>query len=171
MKLFVFFALFLVHADEMYWYDYDTGYEYSWSQLQRDQDYVLDTNSDIIVYNIGKTIGKTCNGHTGSAILFSKAHDSCEILGNHQVSRFSPYNTRKSSGIIIVYEDGSLCKNKFYSDFKRRIEFKLICSDIESEFINANSLTECTTILEKFTPSGCATEFHYSFTAKVLFIL
>jgi hypothetical protein len=166
------FYLLLVGClcDELYYVDYDTGFEYSWDALQSPTDYKIETSTDIIWFNLAANVEVTCQGHSAAVIKVSKAGDSCEILGRHEVVYYTPFKTIQNSGIIVFYEGGAICKNKLWNAFKRRVEFKFTCSTTEREFTLANSLNDCTVILEKFTQYGCPREYEYTAALKIIFI-
>ena len=161
----------IVLCDELYYYDYETGGEYNWEILRHSDDYIIKTDTDVIIFNIGKDIKETCQGQSASAIRFSKAKDSCEILGRNQLIYLIPYNEQGASGIAIFYEGGSICQNKIWTDFKRRVEFKLTCNYYETDFVLTNSLDDCTTIFEKSTSAGCPAVFQYNSGTRLLLLL
>ena len=158
-------------SDDLYWMDYNTGNEYSWDFLQNDEEYLIETPTDYIRFNLGTDISPTCQGQSAAVIRFSKAGDFCEILGRHELMFFSPFQNSDTSGLLIFYEGGAICRNKAWDSLKRRVEFKLTCSPIESDFALANKLQDCTTIFEKFSSAGCEREFEYSLSMRILFIL
>ena len=159
----------IASCDELDYVDYDTSKEYNWSDLQKGNPYTLDLGSEYIKFSIGSEIDETCQGQRASVILFSKSGDYCEILGRHQLTFINPITLRSISGVGIYYEGGTLCRDVLWGDVKRRTEFKLICSERESDFFLANLLRDCTTVLEKYSKSGCSKEFQYSPWVKVLF--
>ena len=170
MKLTLLCLIFMqALSDDLYWLDYETNYEYDWQSLQSSEDYIIETSSDIIQFNLGKDIKNTCQGQFASAIMYSKFGDYCEILGRHQINYYTSFKTINSAGLTMFYEGGSICKNNIWTDFQRRLEIKLICSLTETEFYLANSLEDCTTILEKYSKTGCGQEFAYSLLSKILF--
>ena len=169
MKLLI-VMLVSVLSDEMCWIDYGTNSEYFWDSLQSADSYSFEPGSNLIKFNIGKDIDDTCGGQSAAAILYSKAGDSCEILGRQDLMYFSTFNTLSLSGISVYYEGGSLCRDSAWGDIKRKVQFKLICSETESDFYLVNDVTECTTIFEKFTDSGCPKEIKYSLWVKIIFI-
>lgn len=161
--------LIQVHSDELDYTDYDSNQEYTWAFLQENNPYTLDAGTDIIKFSFGDEISETCQGQKASVIRFSKAGDSCEILGRHQLTYVNPFKRKYFSGIGIYYEGGSLCRDDLWGDVKRRTEFKLICSKKESEFYFVNVLSDCTTIFERYSKAGCSKEVEYSPWVKILF--
>jgi hypothetical protein len=155
-------------SDELYWVDYDTSLEYNWESLQSNSDYSLETETEIILFNFGQNVEKTCQGQKASALSFSKTEDSCVILGRHEISYLTPFKTKDTSGLVLFYEGGSICKNRYFNNFKHRIEFKLTCSASESEFFLSSDPGQCTTILEKKGKSGCSKEYQTSFATKIV---
>lgn len=166
-----FLLLQSVLSDEMFWYDYNTGYEYSWTFLQQKNDYIIETPSEIIKFNLGKEISSACEGQFASAISFPKSGEKCEILARHQLTFYTPFETPSTTGLVVFYEGGSICRNRLYDNFKRRVEFKFTCSSIESGFTLANSLDDCTTIFEKQSLAGCPQDVEYSVSMRILAIL
>ncbi|OMJ93612.1 hypothetical protein SteCoe_3452 [Stentor coeruleus] len=167
--IFLLYILDLVLADEMKWIDYSANSEYDWDNLQSSNPYTYEIGQNIVKFTIGAELEETCGGQYASAIKFSKVGADCEILGHHQIDYVTSFTIEGMQAIGLYYEGGSLCRDPLWGDVKRRIEFKLVCSDKESDFYILNSLKECTTIFEKFTPAGCPQEIQYSLTAKLIF--
>jgi hypothetical protein len=172
MKFCIILSLIWVScADELFWFDYETGYEYNWETLQHSEDYFMETDTSVVYFNLGQNVARSCQGQQAAAIKFSKAGDSCEILGRHELTYYTSFNTLETKGLVFFYEGGSLCKNRYYEDFKHRVEFKLTCSPTETEFILTTSAEVCTTIFEKNSATGCPKEYEYSILTKILFVL
>ena len=131
---FIILLIFNVASDEMYWIDYSTDSEYLWDSLQQENDYTIEDGDDIIKFNFGKDLKETCGGQSASAIKFSKAGDHCRIIGRHEFIYFSAYTIFDLRAIAIFYEGGDLCRDSLWGDIKSRIEFKLVCNPIESDF-------------------------------------
>ena len=169
MKL-LFFILIISFciSDNLYFYDYEANEEYYWDGLQSESDNTLEFDSFTLSFNFGKPISKTCHKQEGSVIKFSKSSSSCEILGHHEFNYYTPYKALDSSGLIFFYEGGEICSSRSIEGIKRRVEFKLICSLEESSFKLANSIDDCTTILEKNTVYGCSIEYLPSLWTKIL---
>jgi hypothetical protein len=169
MNLIFLKLLSFASCDELSYVDYETSQEYNWSKLRDSNPYVLDLGTDELKFSIGGDLDETCEGQKASVILFSKFKDHCQILGRHEATFVNPIKLRSMSGVGVYYEGGSLCRDILWGDVKRRTEFKLICSEKETEFYMANLLKDCTTIIEKQTKYGCSKEFQYSPWVKVLF--
>ena len=163
------YLIISVLADDLYWIDYSTNSEFDWEILQSPIDHSISTAEETIYFNFGKNIEKTCGGQSASAIKFSKAGDSCEILGRHDLSFF--LSTSDSSTILVFYEGGSLCRDKLWGDLKRKVEFKLICNDFESDFVLKSKMSDCTTVIERLTVAGCPSEINYGMLVKMTFIM
>lgn len=170
MKLLVFLIVY-GYCDEMYWIDYSSDAEYTWSMLQKPEAYVYHSGGDIIKFNFGKDIKDDCGGQHGTVIRFSKIGEYCEILGHHDIVYYSPFTVLNSPALSVYYEGGTLCRDPMWGDIKRRVEFKLVCSEVESDFFLLNSLNDCTSIFEKFTQSGCPKIIQYSLWVKMIFIM
>lgn len=155
-------------SDDLYWIDYDTSQEYNWESLQSPSDYTLETESTQIIFNFGKNIEKTCQGQSASAVSFSKSNDFCVILGRHEITYLTPFTESSNSGIVLFYEGGSVCKNRYFNDFKHRIEFKFTCSEVESEFVLSSDANQCTSIIEKKGKCGCSQEYKTSLMTKIV---
>lgn len=168
-RMFILLLIILVYSDELVYTDYESDTEYDWSALQAGNPYSIESGDDIIKFTIGDDLSETCQGQKASVIRFSKAGDSCEILGRHQITFLSPFKKNYSSGIGVFYEGGSLCRDQLWGDIKRRTEFRLMCSKKESDFIFVNILSDCTTVLEKYSSVGCSKEVKYSPWVKILF--
>lgn len=164
----LFFFPCVSKADELYWVDYDSSLEYNWEYLQQDLDYTIQSKSGHVYFNFGKNIEKSCEGHKAATVFFDDSRDYCAILGRHDSYHVTPYTENQGSGIILLYESGGLCSNRYYSNLKHRVEFKFICSKDEGNFVLSTDPHECTTILEKKGKCGCAQEYKTSLLTKIL---
>lgn len=164
----LFFFPLVSNADELYWVDYDLSLEYNWEYLQSSQDYSVQSKTGKIFFNFGKNIQKTCQGQKAAVVFIEDSYDYCALLGLQDNYHVTPFNENDDSGLILLYESGSLCANRYVDNLKHRVEFKFICSESEGSFVLATDPYECTTILEYRGKSGCAQEYKTSLFTKIL---
>ena len=173
MRLEILFLLFAKSlCDDLYFYDSESKNDYNWEILKKTEDYLIQTDTDVIKFNLGKEIKDKCQGQSASAIRYSKTKDYCEILGRHQLMYAIPLKKFNTTGIAVFYDGGSICQHKRWANLKKRVEFKLICSEFDSDFVIKSSLNDCTTIFEKTTPAGCIKKVHkYNIFIKAILLL
>ena len=153
--------LFLsVQADQLYWVDHNNSKVYDWNSLSKPESlpYIYLTQNYFYMFNLGSNLKETCKGETGSVARFSKAGDSCDVLGRHEYMSVEKF----TEGILVGYYGGTLCSKGV--PFKTY--FKLYCSEYSTEF--ALEVHECSVVFSKYTPSGCALAYSRLSLAELL---
>jgi hypothetical protein len=159
-----------VTADEMRFVNPHSSEEFSWSSLQQNNPYSIDSESELIEISIGASLEQPCNAQFGSIIRFNKDSATCEILGQHDHSSVFPNTRLEKQSLTVFYEEGDWCVSPVQGNIRRKTELRFVCSSLELEFQLKESTDPCTTVIQKFTEAGCPRIGKNSVWIKLLFV-